>query len=109
MKRHILLLEDNDAQARSLEKMIKNYSAEIQISHAATLPRARLLLDSGTVFNAFFLDISLASDSINRKGLQLAMDIRSFPQYSRLRFFLSRLIRNIYPLLLTNFTVLPIW
>lgn len=83
MKRHILLLEDNDAQARSLEKMIKNYSAEIQISHAATLPRARLLLDSGTVFNAFFLDISLASDSINRKGLQLAMDIRSFPQYSQ--------------------------
>lgn len=70
MERHILLLEDSAVQAKSLEKMIKNYSTKIQISYAASLTQARHLLGSKTVFDAFFLDISLASDCISQQSPQ---------------------------------------
>lgn len=96
MKQHILLLEDDAVQARKLTNTIKSYSIELQVSYAMTLTQATRLLESETIFHAFFLDISLDTDRNNQAGLQLAEQIRSISRYQRTPiFFITAFPENI--------------
>ncbi len=83
MNKKILLLEDDRNQAKSLQKMIQNYSKNIDIAYAATTVQARDILNSSTLFDAFFLDISLDEQKRNQDGLQLAEQLQAMPRYQR--------------------------
>ncbi len=83
MNKKILLLEDDRNQAKSLQKMIQNYSKNIDIAYAATMVQARDILNSSTLFDAFFLDISLDEQKRNQDGLQLAEQLQAMPRYQR--------------------------
>lgn len=97
MKRHILLLEDDIIQAKSLEKMILTYSIDIQVSHAASLAQAKSLLESNISFDAFFLDISLDIQHTNQAGMQFAEHIQSKPRYQRIPIlFITAFPEHVY-------------
>lgn len=83
MNKKILILEDDRNQAKSLQKMIQNYSKNIDIAYAATTVQARDILNSSTLFDAFFLDISLDEQKRNQDGLQLAEQLQAMPRYQR--------------------------
>lgn len=83
MKRKILLLEDDRYQAKNLQIIIQNYSQNIEIAYAATMEQARDLLNGSTLFDAFFLDISLDEQKRNQDGLQLAEQFQAMPRYQR--------------------------
>lgn len=97
MKRHILLLEDDIIQAESLKKMVLNYSIDIELSHVTSLTQAKKLLENNTIFDAFFLDISLDIEHINQAGLQFAEQIQSMPRYQRIPIlFITAFPEHVY-------------
>ena len=97
MNKKILLLEDDRNQAKSLQKMIQNYSKNIDIAYAATMVQARDILNSSTLFDAFFLDISLDEQKRNQDGLQLAEQLQAMPRYQpTLILFMTAFPQNVY-------------
>lgn len=83
MNKKILVLENDRTQAKSLQKMIQNYSKNIEIAYAATIAQARDFLNSNTLFDAFFLNISLDEQKSNQGGLQLAEQLQAMPRYQK--------------------------
>lgn len=83
MRKKNLLLENDRSQAKSLQNMIQNYSQNIEITYAATIAQAKSFLNSDTIFDAFFLDISLDEQKRNQDGLQLAEQLQTMPRYQR--------------------------
>lgn len=100
MKKKILLLEDDRSQAKNLQKIIHNYSKNIEITYATTIAQAKDFLTSNILFDAFFLDISLGVQKRNQDGLQLAEQLQAMPRYQRTPIlFITAFPQYIYPAL----------
>lgn len=80
--KHILLLEDDMVQINQLKKIIQNYSRDFRITCASNMKEAEKILTENTLFDAFFLDISLNENAPDQNGMQFAITLSQLPHYS---------------------------
>lgn len=96
--KHILLLEDDVVQINQLKTIIQNYSRDFHIICASNLTEAKEIVKKNTLFDAFFLDISLNENTPDQDGMQFAMSLSKLPHYSNTPvLFITAFPKYIYP------------
>lgn len=82
--KNIFLLADNHAEAKKLANILESYSSEIQISTAANITQADMLLSKEVHFDVFFIDISQSDSRDAPHGLKWAKKLlHHIPHYSQ--------------------------
>lgn len=81
MNTSILILEDNQTQAKALQTFIQEYSPDFKPVIAHSIENAEQYLHSATRFSAFFIDIALETDERNTDGLQFTRNLAAVSPY----------------------------
>lgn len=79
MERCILIVEDHDVQAETLERIIKEYNSEYKVWRARTYDEA-LRLALRVQMDLLFVDIDLEGE---KNGVDLAVELRMYPRYQK--------------------------
>ena len=76
-KLNILILENDRVQADVLKKSMASYSRDIYVCTAHSVDEAVCALKAHGYFDAFFLDISMNTDTPDTDGLKFAEELQS--------------------------------
>lgn len=75
MKANIFILENDPIQNKMLSDCIQDYSQDICIFSADSFENAIKILETKTLFHAYFIDVSMDETAENTEGLDLAIQL----------------------------------